>query len=176
MYEKSRFPHKRYEKTLRFMNKHLSKEETILDIGVTNPFSDRLKMEGYTVFNTEGQDLDLDYKSVKSYDVQVVTALQILEHLVSPFPLLQELPGKKLIATVPLNLWFANAYRNGASGRDRHYHEFEDWQFDWLLEKSGWKILDREKWIAPTKQRGITAFLKRFTYRYYAVYAERAWV
>jgi hypothetical protein len=23
---------------------------------------------------------------------------------------------------------------------DRHYHEFEDWQFDWLLEKSNWKI------------------------------------
>jgi hypothetical protein len=24
---------------------------------------------------------------------------------------------------------------------DRHYHEFEDWQLDWLL-KTGWKIMD----------------------------------
>jgi hypothetical protein len=30
---------------------------------------------------------------------------------------------------------------------DRHYHEFEDWQLDWLLEKTGWKIIDSQKWI-----------------------------
>jgi hypothetical protein len=29
---------------------------------------------------------------------------------------------------------------------DRHYHEFEDWQLDWLLEKTGWKIIDSQKW------------------------------
>ena len=39
---------------------------------------------------------------------------------------------------VPLNLWFASAYRNKTDLWDRHYHEFEDWQFDWLLEKAGW--------------------------------------
>jgi hypothetical protein len=34
---------------------------------------------------------------------------------------------------------------------DRHYHEFEDWQLDWLLEKTGWKIIDSQKWTNPVK-------------------------
>jgi hypothetical protein len=34
---------------------------------------------------------------------------------------------------------------------DRHYHEFEDWQLDWLLEKTGWKIIDSQKWTNPLK-------------------------
>ena len=31
---------------------------------------------------------------------------------------------------------------------DRHYHEFEDWQLDWLLEKAGYKIIDRVKFTS----------------------------
>jgi hypothetical protein len=56
---------------------------------------------------------------------------------------------------------------------DRHYHEFEDWQFDWLLEKTGWKIMARGKWTNPTKKIGIRPLLRWFTPRYYIVYAER---
>jgi hypothetical protein len=29
--------------------------------------------------------------------------------------------------------------------------KFEDWQLDWLLEKTGWKIIDRSKWTNPLK-------------------------
>ena len=52
-------------------------------------------------------------------------------------------------ASVPLRLWFANAYRNKSDQRDQHFHEFEDWQFDWLLEKAGWKI--KAKKSGPTQ-------------------------
>jgi hypothetical protein len=38
------------------------------------------------------------------------------------------------------------AYRSKTDMWDRHYHEFEDWQLDWLLEKTGWKIIDSQKW------------------------------
>ena len=31
-------------------------------------------------------------------------------------------------------------HRSKTDSRDRHYHEFEAWQFDWLLEKSGWSV------------------------------------
>jgi ribosomal protein S6 len=34
---------------------------------------------------------------------------------------------------------------------DRHYHEFEDWQLDWL-EKTGWKIIDSQKWTNPVNK------------------------
>ena len=132
-----------------------------------------LENQGFTVLNTEKLDLDLNPEAVKDFSVEVVTALEILEHLVSPFPLLQNLPGKKLIATVPLKLWFASAYKNPNDSWDCHYHEFEDWQFDWLLEKSGWKIIHREKWKAPTNKIGIRPFLRKITPRYYAVYAGR---
>ena len=44
---------------------------------------------------------------------------------------------------------------------------------DWLLEKAGWKIMDRQKWTNPTKKIGIRPMLRWFTPRYYIVYAER---
>ncbi len=172
MYENN-LPHQRYAKTLAFIEQYIDKHEAILDLGVENPFSDILKTKSYTVYNTQGEDLDENYAFVKEYQVEAVTALEILEHLVSPLPLLKALPGKKLIATIPLNLWFAKAYRSHTDDRDRHYHEFEDWQFDWLLEKAGWKIIAKEKWTAPTGKIGIRPLLRKITPRYYAVYAER---
>ena len=164
---------KRYEKTLDFISNMVQVNEKILDIGTENEFSRILKNTGFAVQNTSLIDLDLFPEHVKEFDADTITALEILEHLVSPFPLLKNLPGKKLIATVPLKLWFKNAYRNPNDKWDCHYHEFEDWQFDWLLEKSGWKIIHTEKWTSPINKFGIRPFLRRITPRYYAVYAER---
>jgi hypothetical protein len=33
-----------------------------------------------------------------------------------------------------------SAYRSKTDMWDRHYHEFEDWQLDWLLEKPDGKL------------------------------------
>ncbi len=172
MYENS-YPDLRYRKTMELVSEFLSPEEKILDLGVVNPFSALLKEQGYTVMNTGQTDLDLQPEVVSAHEVEAVLALEILEHLVSPFPLLRALPGEKLLATVPLRLWFAPAYQHVNDPRDRHYHEFEDWQFDWLVSKSGWKIKYREKWTIPTKIRGIRPILRNFVPRIYAVYAER---
>jgi hypothetical protein len=86
---------------------------------------------------------------------------------------LSDIKANKLVASVPLKLWFASAYRSKTDLRDRHYHEFEDWQFDWLLEKAGWKIVKREKFTNPVKKIGFRPILRRFTPRYYLIYAER---
>ena len=86
---------------------------------------------------------------------------------------IKEVKANKLVATVPLKLWFTKAYRSPTDPWDRHYHEFEPWQVDWLLEKSGWKIIATEKWTSPVNQIGIRPILRKFTPRYYAVYAER---
>jgi hypothetical protein len=56
---------------------------------------------------------------------------------------------------------------------DRHYHEFEDWQLDWLLEKTGWKITDRLQFTHPVKKFGLRPLLRYFTPRYYIVVAEK---
>ncbi|MCB0456701.1 MAG: methyltransferase [Flavobacteriaceae bacterium] len=171
MYE-GNFPKKRYKHTLQFLKEKVSTEDKILDLGIENPFSEILKKEGFQVTNTQGEDLDLDTAAVKNENYDVVTAFEIFEHLVSPFNVLQDIKAKKLVASVPLKLWFASAYR-GKEPWDNHYHEFEDWQFDWLLEKAGWKIKKREKFTNPVKKVGIRPILRRFTPRYYLVYAER---
>lgn len=172
MYEKT-FPNKRFEKTLSFLERHVTTQETILDLGVENPFSKIMKEQGYTVSNTKGEDLDLNFDSISKSNTDVVTAFEIFEHLIAPFNVLREIKANKLVASIPLRLWFSPAYQSKTDPWDRHYHEFEDWQFDWLLEKAGWKIMDRDKWTNPVKKIGFRPLLRSFTPRYYIIYAER---
>ncbi len=172
MYEKN-FPKKRYSNTLSFLLKHISKSQTILDLGVENPFTAIMRENGYSVENTKGEDLDLDFTSVLNSDAKVVTAFEIFEHLVAPFNVLTKIKADKLVVSIPLKLWFSSAYQSKTDPWDRHYHEFEDWQFDWLLEKAGWEIKDRAKWTHPVNKIGLRPILRKFTPRYYIVYAER---
>lgn len=172
MYENS-FPNKRYKETLEFLENNVAAPAKILDLGVRNPFSEIMEKHNYQVDNTGGEDLDTDTKAVQESKYDVVTAFEIFEHLLAPYNVLTNIKANKLVATVPLKLWFSNAYRSKTDMRDRHFHEFEDWQFDWLLEKAGWVIKDRKKWTNPVNKIGIRPVLRYFTPRYYAVYAER---
>lgn len=170
---KNNYPHKRYRITLEFLKKYIDTNEEILDLGVANPFSKMMTENNYTVSNTQGEDLDIDFSSVHKSNAKTVTAFEIFEHLVAPFNVLKEIKADKLIASIPLKLWFSSAYKNPNDKRDRHYHEFEDWQFDWLLEKSGWEIVSRKKWANPVKKIGFRPILRLFFPRYYMVYAVR---
>jgi len=172
MYEKT-FPNKRFKLTLEFLKKHLTTSETILDLGVENPFSKIMKEEGYQVTNTIGEDLDENQTFIQNQKTDAVTAFEIFEHLLNPYTLLKEIKSDKLFISIPLRLWFSPAYRSKTDMWDRHYHEFEDWQLDWLLEKTGWKIIDRMQFTHPVKKIGFRPLLRMFTNRYYIVYAEK---
>jgi hypothetical protein len=172
MYEKT-FPNRRFKHTLEFLRKHINTTESILDLGVKNPFSDIMISDGYLVTNTIGEDLDENQSAIKNSSAKVVTAFEIFEHLLSPYEVLKSVKADKLVISIPLRLWFASAYRSKTDMRDRHYHEFEDWQLDWLLEKTGWVIKDTEKWTNPVNKIGVRPLLRQFTPRYYIVYAER---
>ena len=172
MYEKS-FPNKRFDITLEFLKKHISKSETILDLGVSNPFSEIMLNNGFPVTNTSGEDLDQNQESLKNSNADVVTAFEIFEHLLNTYTILEAIKADKLLISIPMRLWFSPAYRSKTDMWDRHYHEFEDWQLDWLLEKTGWKIIDRKRWTNPVKKFGIRPLLRLFTNRYYIVYAEK---
>lgn len=173
MYENT-FPNKRYKHTLNFLKEVIpDTNTTILDLGVRNPFVAYMEREGYTVYNTTGEDLDVDTSEVKNSQAEVVTAFEIFEHLLAPFNVLSNIKATKIVASVPLRLWFATAYRSKTDPWDRHYHEFEDWQFDWLFEKTGWTIKKRQKFTNPVAKIGLRPLLRKFTPRYYLIYAER---
>ena len=171
MYEKN-FPNKRYKITAEFLKENIAAGSKILDLGVENPFTAIMQAQGYQVENTKGEDLDFDLSAANT-EADVVTAFEIFEHLLAPLNILSAIKADKLVASIPLKLWFAPAYRSKTDKWDRHYHEFEDWQFDWLLEKSGWEVKNRKKFTNPTKKLGLRPLLRSFTPRYYMVYAER---
>lgn len=172
MYEKT-YPKKRFQITIDFLNEHLSKTDNILDLGVENPLSDLMKENGYHVQNTKGEDLDDDQTALHQNNYNVLTAFEIFEHLLNPYTVLKSCTAKKVVLSVPLRLWFSPAYKSKTDLRDRHYHEFEDWQLDWLVEKCGYKITARKKWAHAVNNVGIRPFLRRFTPRYYMILAEK---
>jgi hypothetical protein len=172
MYEKT-YPNKRFNSTLDFLKKHVSAKETILDLGVPNPFSKIMVENGYVVKNTKGEDLDNDQTNLQNEEYSVFTAFEIFEHLLNPYTVLENVKADKILISIPLRLWFSSAYRSKTDKWDRHYHEFEDWQLDWLLEKTGYKIIDSIKFTHPVKKIGFRPLLRFFTPRYYLVYAEK---
>ena len=172
MYEKT-YPSKRFNITLDFLKKHVQTSETIFDLGVPNPFSKIMEANEYIVINTSGEDIDENQTALQSEKYEVFTAFEIFEHLLNPYTVLKNVKADKILISIPLRLWFSPAYRSKTDMWDRHYHEFEDWQLDWLLEKTGFKIIDRVKFTHPVKKIGFRPLLRFFTPRYYLVYAER---
>jgi len=171
-----RFPEpNRFKKTRSFVQKHIESGTEILDLGTPNDLSKFIASSGYTVHNTKGENLDTDFQPYLDTGVDCITAFEIFEHMLAPFNILSQLKTQKLIASVPLKLWFASAYWNTKDDWDKHYHEFEQKQFDFLLEKSGWVVKDRLIWASPDpKKIGLRPLLRYFTPRYYMVYCERA--
>ncbi|MGE0771746.1 MAG: methyltransferase domain-containing protein [Cyclobacteriaceae bacterium] len=170
---KNKVLQRRYQKTLSFLLQSANPPAQVLDIGTDNPFSKILRAHGFTVFNTSGADLDLNPDEISQFNADFTTAFEVFEHLLNPLEVLRQVPSNRLFASVPLSLWFTTAYRSQTDPWDRHFHEFEDWQFDWLLEKAGWQIVRREKWTSPVKQIGLRPLLRLFFDRYYIVEALR---
>ena len=163
---------RRFRRTLDFMQASMPPPARILDLGGPNLLGERMSSAGYHVRNTDG-DLDETPAIVQQSGVDAVTAFEVLEHLVAPYNVLRAIEAPRLFATVPLRLWFAKAHRNLDDKWDCHFHEFEDWQFDWLLERSGWTVVRRAKWTSTFFRIGLRPLLRAFTPRYYAVEAVR---
>ncbi len=172
----------RHRRTLKTIAPISPRGSAILDLGYSNTLADRMRDAGYAVQNTD-VDLDLfpsycwrvaeDKTSYCYENYDFVTAFEVFEHLVNPYSVLRLLRSEKLLATVPLNVWFRSAYWNENDEFDCHFHEFEPRQFDMLLEKAGWRIVRREKWKLGLQGIGIRPVLRLFWSSYYFVYAER---
>jgi hypothetical protein len=170
--DNQRAKERRYTKTMAFLAKAAIPPARVLDLGTPNAFSAAMQAQGYHVLNTQGEDLD-DQPQAAAAPADVVTAFEIFEHLLNPLGVLRAITAPRLVASIPLALWFAKAYRHPTNRWDQHFHEFEDWQFDWLLEKGGWQIVRKEKWTSPIWVPGFRPVLRLFTPRYYIVEARR---
>ena len=166
---------RRFDNTIRFVRATLEPPARLLDVGAENTLGQQFVKGGYSVAYSGTVDLD-ENPEVVAESADAVTAFEVLEHLVNPLGVLRAIVAPRLYATVPLRLWFATAYQNPNDPWDRHYHEFEPWQFDWLLQKAGWQIQRREYWTSPPDGVGLgfRPLLRRFTPRYYAIEAIRA--
>ena len=111
MYENN-MPERRYAKTLSFLQEQLPPPANIIDLGVINPFSERMLQAGYKVFNTGGEDLDEVRTTVEEPGYDCCTAFEIFEHLLSPYELLKSIKAPELVGSIPLNVWFAPPNRN----------------------------------------------------------------
>ena len=164
----------RYAKTRDFLNKHIDPSKQILDLGVDSSFSQALRADGYKITNTKGEDLDVDFARYTDSGADVVTSFEVFEHLLAPFNFLRSLKAPELVTSVPLSMWFSKGYWNYEEVWDCHYHEFHKRQFDMLLDRTGWEIVDRLSWPHHAGGKiGFRPFLRRFVDRYYLVYCRR---
>src|SRR3989337_2150777 len=131
-----------------------------------NYLSHKMKRRGFEVVNTN-YDLDLEPEKLEKEFYNVVTAFEILEHLIEPAQVLKRLSGK-LLASVPLTVWFSSPHWTTAP-YEQHYQEFHPQQFDKLLRYCGWVIVEKKK-VRIVKRFGIRQILSLIFPRYYFVY------
>ena len=74
----------RFDRTLAFMSRFIGKEERILDLGTPNQLSEFLEKNQFKVQSAFGFDFDMDPGRINQYDYDVLTAFEVIEHLVSP--------------------------------------------------------------------------------------------
>jgi SAM-dependent methyltransferase len=128
----------RWEKTLSFIDKFHA--NLGLDIGDRTPFTDQLEAHYHCPFSNTTIDLD-EGKLTGEYDV--ITALEIIEHLFNPLHLLKEISGVlkeggKLYLSTPKGkphfLWSKD-----------HFHEMNEKSLMSLIHRAGFKLLRKDE-------------------------------
>ena len=73
-------PIKRYDRTLKMLKSVCPSPSVIYDLGVENPFSKIMKENDYKVYNSDGQDLDINFNIDIPSDVELVTSIDSKKH------------------------------------------------------------------------------------------------
>ena len=128
----------RWEKTLSFIDKFHA--NLGLDIGDRTPFTDQLEAHYHCPFANTTIDLD-EGKLTGEYDV--VTAMEVIEHLFNPLHLLKEISGVlkeggKLYLSTPKGkphfLWSKD-----------HFHEMRYDRIKTLINRAGFSIVRKKQ-------------------------------
>lgn len=128
--------HDRIIETLREWDA-IHENEIVMDLGPFNHLGTRMKREfGCVVRHTGEIDLDDEWQ-FGAWFADAVCAFNILEHVFNPLAVLRKgmsilKPGGKLYAAVPRRpSWMRS---------EHHFHEFDDYRWDWLVTRAGLRI------------------------------------
>ena len=128
----------RWKKTLSFIKKFHA--DSGLDIGDRTPFTDQL--EAHYNCHFANTIIDLDEEGLTG-EYDVVTAMEVIEHLFNPLHLLKEISGVlkeggKLYLSTPKGkphfLWSKD-----------HFHEMNEQSIMALIESSGFIVIRKEE-------------------------------
>jgi len=154
----SGYSEKRARETIKFCD--FKKDAIVLDIGVENKMGIRISKEkNVFVCNTSS---DLDYLITAGVDVMYdyVTCFQVIEHLMNPRLFFDNLYR---ITTEDVILYLSYPSRLKIMWNDEeHFHEYDRLRFEYLLKKTGWKIVREKKIYVSIKPNGIRPLIRNF--------------
>lgn len=156
--EKPSYSSSRTRQTIEFCD--IPKGSTVLDIAEPNELSKQLaKDKQVKVINTIS---DLDYKITPKLLMrfEYVTCFEVIEHLLNPrlfFDNLHELTPDNVVVYLsypsrPKIMW----------NDDEHFHEYDKQRFNYLLNKTGWGIVQKKKIYVRRKPNGIRPLIRNF--------------
>jgi len=133
---------------------------TVLDIAERNDLSRQLaKKKSVDIVNTTS-DLDYDIIPEKNGIFNYVTCFEVIEHLLNPrlfFDKLHELTTGNVV------LYLSYPSRPKIMWNDEeHFHEYDKLRFNYLLKKTGWKIIESKKIYIHRFPKGIRSLIRNF--------------
>ena len=174
-WKEQQFYQSRKKKTLELMK--AANIEKAFDLGDDSPMRKYLQENGFHLSNLPGgKDLNkVNFSSNwqwENFSTSTFTAFEVLERIFSPYHLLISAQPEKIICTVPLKIPFVPIHWS-SDKRDRHYHEFEEKQFIWMLEEAGYQVVKKERWYYTGLPVGIRTILRYLFPSWLAVIAIR---
>lgn len=156
--EKPSYSGSRTRQTIEFCD--IPKGSTVLDIAEPNELSKQLAKEKQVkIINTVS---DLDYKIIpqRMMPFKFVTCFEVIEHLLNPrlfFDNLRKITPKDVVVylSYPSRPWWAE-------NRHEHFNEYSRVRFEYLLEKTGWKIVREKKIYVRRRPVGIRPVIRSF--------------
>lgn len=159
----------RRNRTLCLVQQNVNGLKIIYDMGDVSPMRYELERDYFvkTLPYKDYNDLNMD-----SFRNEVFVSFKVFEHIFSPYHFLKATQPLLLICTVPLKIPFVPIHWS-KDKRDRHYHEFEEKQFLWMLEEAGYEIIYKKKWWYNRLPIGIRTLLRYIFPSWLAVVARR---
>jgi SAM-dependent methyltransferase len=146
--------------TIRLIDENCIFKGNILDIGERNLFTEILENTyGVTIESTYG-DLDVEFKTLEDHLYDFIHYNNVIEHQFNPLFTLLKIkerlkPDGILVLGCPIKpswITFSKC----------HFHEFDQYRFDKLIARAGFKVVDYVKFWRQVRFNGLRPFLGSF--------------